>query len=314
MLSESPQPVIPDVSVIILTYNVRELALDCVESVKKASEGLGVEIIVSDNHSSDGTVEAVRQKYPDVVVVENNENRGFSAGNNRGIDVSRGKHLLILNPDTVVDRDALTLTYEFAENHPECGVVGCKVLNPDGTVQQSWFGHWSLFYAFWIGVGLQQVLPVNHINGRWTFSTKTPEGPVRVGRLLGCFLWMKREVVDRVGMFDESFFLYGEEDDLSRRIRDYGFEVCYYPGAQIVHLGGRSTRNVTELSRIQANISKMRFVKKHWGWWGRVVFLVWWTAALLVRVMVRLPLSVFSPYQGKIGRAEWKSIGGIWGV
>ena len=314
MVSGTNQITNPDLSVVILTYNVREMVLDCVESVMQASDGLRVEIIVSDNCSTDGTVEAVRERYPDVFMVENTENLGYAAGNNRGIEVSRGRHVLILNPDTVVDKDALRFTLEYAESHPECGVVGCRVLNPDGSVQQSWFAKWSLFQALWIGLGLQSVAPMVRIDGRRKFTREPPDRAVQVDRLLGCFLWIRRDVIDRVGMFDEDFFLYGEEEDLCQRVRDAGLEVHYYPGVDTVHYGGQSTKHVKEWARIEANVSKVLWMKKHRGAAETLVFRIIWSFFLIIRVLFRLPLGLINRYHRSIMNAEIRSVRRIWVV
>ena len=286
-----------DLSIVILTYNIRDMALECLESVKQASEGLHAEIIVSDNGSTDGTQEVIRQRFPEFILIENRENLGYAAGNNRGIAASTGKHILILNPDTIVHKDALRLTLRYMENHPECGIVGCKVLNPDRTVQLSWFPEWSLRYAAWVGFGLYKLVPLNRIDGRWMMSRKPPNRPVAVDRLLGCFLWIRREVIERVGMFDEDFFLYGEEEDLCRRIRDQGWEVHYYPEPHIVHIGGQSTKLVAERARIEANVSKVRWIKKHRGAMAVLAFRVIWSMALAIRILLRLRCCDISPAQ-----------------
>ena len=301
-----------NLSVVILTYNIREMALECLESVRKASEGLQVEIIVSDNGSSDGTQEAIRQRFPEVILVENQENLGYATGNNRGITASSGRYVLILNPDTVVQKGALRLILQYMENHPECGMVGCRVLNQDGTVQQSCFPEWSLGYAAWIAFGLQILFPMNRINGKLTWSRKPPEQPVVVDRLLGCFLWIRREVVEQVGRFDEDFFLYGEEEDLCRRVRDKDWEVHYYPEPQIIHYGGQSTQLVAERARIESNVSKVRWMKKHRSPEAVFVFRLIWSMALLIRILLRSRAVLFSRYHKTVFIAEAKSLVRIW--
>ena len=302
----------PDLSVVILTYNTRELALNCIDSVIKASEGLDVEIIATDNGSTDGTLEAIRDRFPNVIIVENKENLGFSGGNNRGIAVGTGRYILVLNPDTVVHKDALKLTMEYAEAHPECGMVGCRVLHPNGTVQKSWFAEWSLFQAAWEALGLQVVMPLSRIDGKLKFSGKAPGQAVPVDRILGCFMWMSRKVIETVGMFDERFFLYCEEEDMCRRIRDHGLEVHYFPGAEIVHLGGQTTYNISDFSRIQTNISKVLWMKKYRGPASVLAFRLIWSMALILRVIFRAPLALGSRYYRQVVKGEWRSIRAIW--
>jgi len=310
----TPEGKDPDISVVILTYNTRDLSLNCLESVTKASDGLDVEIIVTDNGSIDGSVEAIRQKFPNVVLIENKKNLGFSGGNNRGIEISRGRHILVLNPDTIVRKEALKLTMEYADSHPECGMVGCRVLNPDGTVQKSWYAEWTLFHAMWEAFGLQVIAPLSRIDGKLTASKAIPHRPVAVDRLLGCFMWMRRDVLDKIGAFDERFFLYCEEEDMCRRIRDHGMQVHYYPVPEIVHLGGQTTRDISDFARVQTNISKSLWIKKYRTHGGVFAFRLIWSLALIVRVLIRMPFAVQSRYYRQVMSGEWRSIGAIWRV
>ncbi len=304
----------PELSVVVLTYNVKDMALDCIESVKRAAQGDRAEIIVSDNYSSDGTREEILKRFPEVILIENRENRGYAAGNNRGIEVSRGRQVLILNPDTIVDRNAFQRISEYMERHPKCGVLGCLVVNPDGSVQRSWFPKWSLFQAFWEGFGLSFILPYNRIDGTFRFFPKAPQSPVVVDRVLGCFLWIRREVLDKLGMFDERFFLYGEEEDYCQRVRDIGMETHYFPGAELVHFGGQSTRQLAVRARLEANVSKARFMKKHRGWLGLLLFRVVWSVALVLRVIIRIPLMAVSRYHWNAWVAELQSLFRIWWI
>ena len=306
---------VPDVSVVILTYNARDLLLNCVESVVQASEGMDVEIIVSDNGSNDGTQDAIHQRFPNVVLVENNANLGYSGCNNRGIEVSHGRHVLILNPDTVLHKDNLRLTYEYAESHPECGVVGCKAFYSDGSIQRTWFPTLTLFYAMWIGFGLQKLLPFDKFNGRWRFSRSIPDQVVKVERIMGCYLWIPRAVIDKVGMFDEEFFIYSEEEDLCRRIRDHGWEIHYYPIPRMTHYEGMGgTKHIAKRARINANVNKARFIKKHRGPVALFVFRLIWTVSLYLRVLIRLPLAIFSRYHRQMVQFETISSYRIWMV
>jgi GT2 family glycosyltransferase len=302
---------------VVLTYNIKDMALDCIESVQQAAQGIRVEIIVSDNGSSDGTQEEILKRFPEVVLVDNRNNLGYAAGNNRGVEVSRGRQVLILNPDTLVDEDTLRLCMEYMDNHPKCGVMGCRVLNRDGSVQPSWFPKWSLFHAFWAGLGLNYLFPYNRIDGKLRFFPKEPQSPVVVDRVLGCFFWIRREVLDRIGMFDEEFFLYGEEEDYCQRVRDVGMETHYFPGVNIVHFGGQSTRKIAIQARVEANASKARFMKKHRGWLGSLAFRVVWSTALVLRLIVRIPLLVVSRFHGNAsgftGMRGWRNCGRCFG-
>ncbi len=305
---------VPDLSVVVLTYNVKEMALECIESVQRAAQGLRVEIIVSDNCSTDGTQEEILTRFPEVILIANRENRGYAAGNNRGIEACKGRQVLILNPDTIVDGNAFQRISEYMEHHPKCGVLGCRVVHQDGSVQRSWFPKWSVFLAVWAGVGWDFLMPYNRIDGTFRFFHKEPQAPAVVDRVLGCFLWIRREVLDQVGMFDERFFLYGEEEDYCQRVRDMGMETHYFPGAEIVHFGGQSTRQLAVRARLEANVSKAQFMKKHRRWLGLLAFRVVWSAALLLRLIIRIPLMVVSRFHRNAWVAELRSLFRIWWV
>ncbi|MDX1741813.1 MAG: glycosyltransferase family 2 protein, partial [Rhodothermales bacterium] len=249
-----------DVSVIIVNYNVREFLLQAVESIVRATDGLTVEIIIVDNNSVDGSVEALRRCYPDVRIIENRENVGFGAANNQAIRESTGRFLLILNPDTIVQEDTLDEMVAFMIDHPDAGAVGCRILNPDGTfARESRRAFPTPSVAFYRISGLSRLFPRSPRFGRYNL-THLPENEIaEVDALSGSCMMLRRAALchARSGssekprvpipqqptrLFDEDFFMYGEDLDLCYRIQEDGWKIYYTPATRIIHYKGESTR------------------------------------------------------------------------
>lgn len=228
-------------SIIILCWNDLKVVTDCLTSIYAGTHSMEFEVIVSDNGSTDGSIEFIRENFPQVRLIENGRNLRFSKGNNAGIRVSRGEYVLILNPDTIIHDGALDGLIVFADKHPEAGAFGCRVLNADGTYQgciwpfptprSEWC--WAL-----------QLHPLAHFSDwfhpgryvKWKGDTERT-----VGWPAGCFTLVRGELLKRLGGFDEQFFYCYEDTDLCKRIWDAGHPILYTPDVSITHLGGQST-------------------------------------------------------------------------
>jgi hypothetical protein len=254
---------------------------------------LTCEIIVIDNASTDGSAEAVAQEFPSVLLIRNANNNGFAVANNQGIKKATGKYLLLLNPDTLLIEDAITPLFEFMEHHPEAGIAGCKILNQDGSLQPSYFPFLNLAMLSWIALFLDRLIPLNYINGKWVVGSRMPQTPFRVQRLLGAFLFVRREVFQKVGLMDEGYFLFCEEEDFCYRAYRQGWAIYCFPQARIIHLGGKSAAQNRPATVIHANASRVRFFSKHYGIVTELLFRVIWLFALLVRMpsVLKLPSS-----------------------
>ncbi len=255
----------PFLSVIIVTYNSQDFIGECLRSVKQAiekaqiREGLGVEIIVVDNASTDGTVEIVRQ-FEDVRIIRNAQNLGFAAGVNRGAKAAQGDWLLLLNPDCLVDGNAILALVEFIQNcSDEVAIVGLQLLNPDGTLQPSGRRFpkvWEFVLAL---LGFSRWMEVRWFEGR--DFTKVQE----VDEVSGAALAISRNAFEQVGGMDEGFFLFFEELDLCRRVKAKGMKVVYLPDAKVKHLWGASVKRVPEIARKAQQQSAIRYFRKHHG-------------------------------------------------
>lgn len=272
-----------DVSIIIVSYNTRVILLDCLASIYQWLPVRSSEIIVIDNASTDGSAEAVAQRFPGVLLLRNAENAGFAKANNQGIQKATGKYLLLLNPDTLCIEDTITPLWAFMEQRPEIGIAGCKILNRDGSLQPSYFPLPNLISVLWTAFFLDRLIPLNHVDGKWVVRHQPVATPFCVQRLLGAFLFVRCEVIKKTGGFDEGFFLYSEEEDLCYRVQQQGGAIYYFPQTQIIHLGGQSAPKTDPRAVVFANESKVRFFRKHYGTAIQLFFRLIWFAALIIR-------------------------------
>ena len=262
----------PFLSVIIVTYNSQDFIGECLRSVKQAIEKaqirdwglgtggwLGVETIVVDNASTDRTVEIVQQ-FENVRLIRNAQNLGFAAGVNRGAEVAQGDWLLLLNPDCVVDENALSTLADFVQNcGGEVAIVGLQLLNADGTLQPSGRRFpkvWEFLLAL---LGFSRWMEARWFKGR--DFTKVQE----VDEVSGAALAISRKAFEQVGGMDEGFFLFFEELDLCRRVKAKGMKVVYLPDAKVKHLWGASVKRVPEIARKAQQQSAIRYFRKHHG-------------------------------------------------
>lgn len=253
-----------DLSVIIVNWNVRDLLRRCLQSVLANPPTCRREIIVVDNGSSDGSAEMVRTEFPQVRLIAHPDNRGFTAANNQGMAMARGRYVLLLNPDTEVVGTALMTMTAFADAHPDVGIVGPQLLNPDGSVQSSRRRFPTLATALFESTWLQPYAPRRLLEHYYVLDR--PDDRVQdVDWVTGAALMARREAVEQVGPLDEGFFMYSEELDWCRRFREAGWRVAYLPTARIVHYIGKSSEQVLPARHIHFQTSKVRYFRKYYG-------------------------------------------------
>ena len=268
-----------DLSIVIVNWNVRDLLRRCLSSLLVARRSLlvdrqpatsnqqpatSIEIIVVDNGSADGSVQMVRVEFPGVRLITNADNRGFPAANNQGIGVAQGRYILLLNPDTEVVGDALATMVAFADAHPDVGIVGPQLLNPDGSVQSSRRRFPTLATGFFESTWLQGYAP-RRLLERYYVLDRPDDIVQEVDWVTGAALMARREAVEQVGPLDEGFFMYSEELDWCRRFREAGWRVVYLPTARIVHHVGKSSEQVVAARHIHFQTSKVRYFRKYHG-------------------------------------------------
>jgi len=244
------------ISIVIVSYNVRYYIVQCIESVRRAIAGLDAEIIVVDNHSKDDTVAFLRENFPDVRLMASQSNLGFSRGNNMAIREAQGEYILLLNPDTVVGERVLQEAVSFMDNHPEAGGAGVQMLNVDGTCAlESRRALPTPWVSFMKMMGSTERYYMSHLS--W-------DSPQQIEIISGAFCLLRRKALDQIGLLDETFFMYGEDIDMSYRLLKGGWQNWYLP-LQILHYKGESTEK-TSFRYVHVFYQAMLiFFRKHYG-------------------------------------------------
>ena len=242
-----------DLSIVIVNWNTSALLIQCLDSIYQAVPRLTFEIIVVDNGSTDDSVSAICNKFPDVRIISNDLNLGFAKANNQGLAAGRGRYFLLLNSDTLVLPDALNRLVAVADHNPGVGIIGPKLLNMDGTLQKSW----ATFPTFW-----SELIGKNFRRRR---SVANSQFAYEVDWIMGACMLVRSEIVTDVGMLDEDYFMYSEETDWCYRTKRKGWKVWYLSNSEIYHLGGGSANrsNLTQLVLLYR--SKIFFFRKHYG-------------------------------------------------
>lgn len=253
-------------SVIIVNYNVQHFLEQCLHSVMKAAQKVETELFVVDNNSVDGSVSMVREKFPNVHLIENKKNTGFSYANNQAIRISKGEYVLLLNPDTVVEEDTFEKVIAFMNSHPDAGGLGVKMLDGKGNfLPESKRGLPTPSVAFYKIFGLSRIFPRSKTFGKYHLGFLDKDQTHEIEILSGAFMLMRKSVLDKVGLLDETFFMYGEDIDLSYRILLGGYKNYYYPGTRIIHYKGESTKKSSVNYVFVFYNAMVIFAKKHFS-------------------------------------------------
>lgn len=248
---------VSDISIIIVTWNTASLLKECLNSVTKSLQNVGRgELILVDNNSSDNSALFVEQNYPQICLIKNDKNLGFSKANNKGIEISTGRYILLLNSDTILNENVLPDLIRFMDEHPNAGACGVRLLSPDGTVQPFSFGK-DPALGYLIKRAATKFLlkkPCHNWNLEYVFE---PDW------VSGACLMLRREVIHLTGPLDENIFMYFEDNDLCLRIRNAGFKVYYNPHISVLHIGGQSLKKNHQAQNYYHR-SLQYFYKKHY--------------------------------------------------
>ena len=256
-------------SVIIVNYNVQYFLENCLNSVYNSSEGIEFEVIVVDNNSVDGSLEMLKEKFPQTTVISNKDNKGFSKANNQAIKIAKGEYVVLLNPDTVVEENTFKLCCDFMDENPKSGGLGVKMLDGKGNfLPESKRGLPTPGVAFYKIFGLSALFPKSEKFGQYHLGHLSKEKNHEIEILSGAFMMMRKSVLDEIGLLDESFFMYGEDIDLSYRITQAGYTNHYFSETQIIHYKGESTKKssinyVFVFYRAMAIFAKKHFSNKN---------------------------------------------------
>lgn len=230
-------------SIIIVNYNVKNFLDQCLNSVFKAITKIEAEVFVVDNISTDGSVEMVQEKYSSVKLIANEKNVGFSIANNQAIKIAKGEYILLLNPDTVVEEDTFEKCIAFSDKHPDLGGLGVKMIDGNGIfLPESKRGLPTPSVSFYKIFGLSSLFPKSKKFAKYHLGYLNEDETNEIEILSGAYMWMRKSVLDKIGYLDESFFMYGEDIDLSYRIIQAGYKNYYFPETKIIHYKGESTK------------------------------------------------------------------------
>jgi len=269
-----------DLSIVIVNWNTRDVLSQCLESIYGALPEQEIRVFVVDNASSDGSSDMVRERFPQVYLVENSQNVGFARANNQAIRNSHGRYVLLLNSDTIVKPGALDALVDFMDTHPQAGASGARLLNPDGSLQYSCSPAPSLAGEFKRLFHLPGVRP----DGYYSMHEWDQSQARQVDVILGACLMLRRQALDQIGLLDEDYFIYSEEVDLCHRIKSAGWKLYWVPQAQVMHLGGQSTRQVSEAMFLRLYQAKLIYFRKHHGRWQAFLYKLIIMAAALFRL------------------------------
>ena len=254
------------ISVIIVNYNVKEYLAHALSSIERALADISHEIIVIDNNSIDGSCAYLKQHFPGIDLIENQENLGFGKANNQGIKHARGEYIALINPDTLVQEDTFKELLRFFEETPDAAAATCKIINPDGSFSiDCRHSIPTPSIALWKVLGLSKLFPGSRIFGKYNMTYLDEDQTYQIPAISGSFMMMKRAIVEDVGYFDERFFMYCEDIDLCHRINEKGFKVYYVPTTRIIHYKGESTKKDRLDYVITFNKSLYQFFQKYYA-------------------------------------------------
>jgi GT2 family glycosyltransferase len=292
-------------SILIVSWNTREVLRDCLRTVYEQTKNVPFEVIVVDNASEDGSADMVKTAFPQAVLLANTTNRGFAAANNQAIEAAQGRYVLLLNSDTLVLDGAIDKMVGFAEAHPEAATVACRVLNSDRTWQPTCFMFPSALNTLIGALYLNKLLPRNRFFGRERLTWWDGRDVRAVDVVAGCFMLVRREAIEQVGVLDESYFMYGEEADWCYRFHKAGWKVVYTPVAEIVHLGGASSARAKGPMCLQLRASILLFLRKHNSTASYVGACLFVSLFFLLRLPLWLTKAVAS---GRASSEHWQTV------
>lgn len=252
-----------DVSIILVSYNTKDLTLECIKSVYDKTQGIDFDIYVVDNNSGDGSCDAIRQAYPNVKTIQNSENKGFGAANNIAIKQSSAKYIFCLNTDTILVNNAIKILFDYMEENENVGVCGGQLYDRNMEITSSvgnfptaariffqYFGLRFIFSKYW----KEKLAPAKKLDAT---------SVIPVDYICGADIFFRKSVLDKIGLFDENIFMYGEESDLCYRAKQAGYEVKFIPESKIIHLCGESSKNLNKQKMIQESL--LYWYKKNLG-------------------------------------------------
>lgn len=282
-------------SVIVVNYQTRDELQACLDSIFGSEQGVSYEVWVVDNNSADGSARMVKEKFPQVRLVENNENLGFAKASNQAMRKSASEFVLLLNPDTIVFDHVFDKAIDFLRETPDAGMVSCKLVKEDGKLDLACRRSFpSAFDGACRAIGLSKLFPRSRLLARYNLTFLDEDRCSQVDAVNGAFMMVRKSAIDEVGMLDEDYFMYMEDMDWCYRFRKKGWKVCYVPGGKVVHLKGQSGRKNSNPMIHEFFRSMELFCRKNYrphqtraGYWATLAGIKAWKNMTLLRNSLR---------------------------
>lgn len=256
-----------DLSIIIVNYNTKELTLQCLKSIYEFNKGVkSFEVFVVDNNSTDDSVKAIKQQFKNVILIENRSNVGFSKANNQAMKQAKGEYILLLNSDTIIKENTLSVMLQYMQQNKAVGAAGCEVMLPDGMLDKACHrGFPTPSASFYYMLGLAKKYPNNPKFNQYHKSYLNMLKIHEIDCLVGAFMFVRAETIKQIGMLDENFFMYGEDIDWCYRIKEAGWKIIYNPTVSIIHYKGASSRKKPVKIIYEFHRAMFLFHKKHYA-------------------------------------------------
>jgi GT2 family glycosyltransferase len=294
------------VSIVIVNWNVKEYLLQCLSSIRNNLNGYSHEVIVVDNSSSDGSNEAVLKEFPKVKLIVNSSNEGFAKANNKAIKESKGEFIILLNPDCLIKSNTIQKMVDFLTENPKCAILGPKLLNEDGSLQPScrnFLTNWHLALSHL----LFKFMPEKY-RGRLIYEYSDHSHTREVDWIVGACIATRKNAIEEIGGLDETFFMFHEDTDWCYRFKKSGWKIIFYPDAEVIHYGNKSSEKKWGDSFIIKYLeSKHKFIRKHYGILSLIIHRVFYSFLLISRFIPKLLKFVFSGSSTKIDREKTKN-------
>lgn len=287
-MEEQVQKLEIDVSIIIINYYSTELLEGCLDSIFKYMNGINSEIIIVDNGSVAGDLENLLSKYSGIKLVMNQSNKGFGAANNQGAELAKGKYLLFLNNDTIIQENSIKKVFDYANSISGENIIGCRLLNADGSIQKSVFDFPTLANVFTSNFFLYLLFPKSKHFNKYHLMNKGINSITDVEVVTGAFLFITKNIFKKLGGFDERFFFYMDETDLCYRHRQNNGRVIYYPEISVIHLKGKSAKGESWFKNKYQSISTIKFFQKHFSTMKFILAIFFHYSGLMLRIPIFL--------------------------
>lgn len=291
----------PELSVIIVNWNTKDLLIQSINEIKKNNYNIPIEIIVVDNASTDGSVEKLKLIHPDVILIQNSINKGFAHANNQGYCISKGKYICLMNTDVELSDGCFLKLYKFMEENKNVGMSGPKVYNKNKTIQKTCWRFETPTKLFAISIYLHHIFPD-------IISYKTDKEK-KVDYLAGCFWFIRRDTIEKVGFLDERFFFYGEDKDWCYRCHQNGWDIVLKPDVSIVHYGGSSSSTAPIRYFIQQERALLQFISKHYSIYEQIICyserLLYYIIRIICHIAIGIPSGKISKLPKQIACFKW---------